>query len=185
MAREKSVSVRFSAVGGEAVKAEMRGIGMAGKQAMQDLASATRPASVSLDEISATVARARDQLEQMAARATAAASTMRASASATTPMVEQINRLTGVTPAIGQTTAEFLRQGQALDDLRAKYNPVFAVIRQYRQSVSDIKAAHVEGAISVEEMGNAIANLRTKALASIDTLKGMSAAKREAAKAAL
>ncbi len=184
MARNKSVSVRFSAVGGEAVKAEMRGIGAAGKQAMQDLASSTRPASASLDEISATVARAREQLEQMAARAAAAASTMRASATATTPMVEQINRLTGVTPAIGQTTAEFLRQGQALDDLRAKYNPVFAVLRQYRTSVSDIKAAHVEGAISTEEMGNAIAQLRTKALASIDSIKGMTAAKREATKAA-
>ena len=142
MAREKSVSVRFSAVGGETVKAEMRGIGAAGKQAMQDIVANTRPASASLDEISATVARAREQLEQMAARAAAAASTMRATASAPTPMVAQINRVTGVTPEIGQSTADLLRQGQALDDLRAKFNPVFAAIRQYRQGVSEIKVAH-------------------------------------------
>lgn len=184
MAREKSVSVRFTAIGGEAVKAEMRGIGVVGKQAMQDVASSTRPASASLDEISATVARARDQLEQMAARAAAAASTLRASGAAATPMVEQINRLTGVTPAIGQTTAEFLRQGQALDDLRAKFNPVFGVIRQYRQSVSEVKAAHFEGAISADEMGAAIDALRTKALASITAIKGLTAAKSEAARAA-
>lgn len=184
MAREKSVSVRFSAVGGETVKAEMRGIGAAGKQAMQDIVANTRPASASLDEISATVARAREQLEQMAARAAAAASTMRATASAPTPMVAQINRVTGVTPEIGQSTADLLRQGQALDDLRAKFNPVFAAIRQYRQGVSEIKAAHHEGAISAEEMGTAIAALRSKALASIDTIKGLTSAKREAAKAA-
>lgn len=172
MAREKNVSVRFSAVGGETVKAEMRGIGMAGKKAMQDIAGSTAPASASMDEVSMAAARARDQLESIAARAASAAASMRSAGAATTPMVDQINRLTGITPAIGQTTAEFLRQGQALDDLRAKYNPVFAVIRQYRNELSELRDAHIQGALSVDEFAAAKGRARQAALASIAAYKG-------------
>lgn len=172
MNREKSIAVRFAAVGGQAVKAEMRDIGTAGRLAMQDVAGSTAPANAGLDSLSSAAQQARAQLEAIAAKATATAAAMRTTAQATTPLVDQINRLTGVTPAVGQSTASFLAQGQALDDLRAKYNPVFGVIRQYRQEVSEIKAVHLEGALSADEMAAAISRARTAALNSIAAYKG-------------
>lgn len=176
MNREKSVSVRFAAVGGQAVKAEMRDIGTAGRDAMQGITSSTGPASAGLDNVSAAASEAQRNLMAIAARAAASAQAMRATGQAVTPMVDQINRLTGVTPAIGQSTAEFIRQGQVLDDLRAKYNPVFGVIRQYRAEVSEIRAAHLEGAISANEMASAISRVRSSALDSIAVYKNQSRA---------
>ncbi len=41
---EKRVAVRFASQGGDALKAEMRGIGLAGREAMAELGSATAPA---------------------------------------------------------------------------------------------------------------------------------------------
>lgn len=172
MSRDKSISVRFAAVGGQTVKAEMREIGAAGRVAMQDVAGSTGPANAGLDQLSAAAQQARAQLEAIAAKATATAASMRSTAQATTPLVDQINRLTGVTPAVGQSTASFLAQGQALDDLRAKYNPVFGVIRQYRQEVAEIRAVHLEGALSADEMAAAISRARSQALNSIAAYKG-------------
>lgn len=172
MNREKSVSVRFAAVGGQIVKGEMRDIGQAGRDAMQAVSGSTAPANASFDRFSAAAAQARAQLEQIASKAAASAAQLRTTAAATSPLVDQINRLTGVTPAIGQSTAEFLRQGQVLDDLRAKYNPVFGVIRQYRQEVSEMRAAHLEGALSADELAAAISRSRVAALNSIAAYKG-------------
>ncbi|MGR3599193.1 MAG: phage tail tape measure C-terminal domain-containing protein [Heliomarina sp.] len=173
MNREKSISVRFAAVGGQIVKAEMRDIGTAGREAMQGIASSTGPASAGIDVVSSAASEAQRNLEAIAARAGQAARAMRTTAAAATPMVDQINRLTGVTPAIGQTTSEYLRQGQVLDDLRAKYNPIYGVIRRYRSEVSEVRAAHLEGAISADEMAAAISRSRQAALGSIAAYKGM------------
>lgn len=172
MRGEKQIHVRFSTVGGPATKAEMQGIGAAGRAAMQGIVAGAAPASAGMEEVGTVTARARLLLEAMAVQATASAAAMRTTATAATPMVEQINRLTGVTPAIGQTTAEYLRQGQALDDLRSRYNPVFGVIRQYRSEVADIRAAHLTGALSADEMAAAIGRSRKEALASIAAYKG-------------
>ena len=172
MNREKSIAVRFAALGGKVVKGEMREIGAAGRLAMQEVAGSTGAANAGLDQVSAAAQQARAQLEAIAAKATASAVAMRSTAQATTPLVDQINRLTGVTPAVGQSTASFLAQGQALDDLRAKYNPVFGVIRQYRQEVAEIRAVHLEGAMSADEMAAAISRARTSALNSIAAYKG-------------
>ena len=91
-------------------------------------------------------------------------------------MVDQINRLTGVTPAIGKTTAEYLQQGQALDQLRAKYNPVYAEIQRYRTAVSEVKAAQLQGALTADEMTAAIQRERRASLDSIAALKGRTVA---------
>lgn len=172
MNREKKLSVRMAAVGGAALRQELRAVGMEGDTAMQGVASSANAANVNLEDTSLKAARARDAFEQMSVKAAAGAASIRMQSAAASDMQAQINRLTGVTSPTGQTTAEFLQQGQALDDLRAKYNPVFGVVRQYRQEVSEIRAAHLEGALSADEMAAAISRSRQSALASIGAYKG-------------
>ncbi|GHF71195.1 phage tail length tape measure family protein [Seohaeicola zhoushanensis] len=174
MTREKRYSVRFAAAGGDTVKAELRGIGTAGREAMDGLRDGSGPAAAGLDRVGDAAAQAQAKLEAIVAKSTAALAAMRSSAQASSPLVDRINRATGVTPDLGQSTADYLRQGQALDDMRAKFNPVFAAIRTYRAEVSSIRAAHLEGAISADEMTAAINRARTASLDSIAAFKGRS-----------
>lgn len=57
--------------------------------------------------------------------------------------------------------ADIAAYGKALDDLRAKYNPLFAAGREYKQTLQDINNAAKVGAISERERAEAVA--RTKA----------------------
>ncbi len=62
------------------------------------------------------------------------------------------------------------------DRLRAKYNPLFAVIQQYKAAQVEIRTAHAMGALSTDEMTAALSRQRQAALASIDAIKGRNAA---------
>ncbi|SDR39866.1 phage tail tape measure C-terminal domain-containing protein [Pseudovibrio sp. Tun.PSC04-5.I4] len=168
---ERKVSVRLAAIGGKALKDDLVAIGKTGSAALTQIGSASEAANAGLDQVSLAVARGREQLEQLAAKAARSANALKATASATTPLIDQINRMSGITPAIGKTTAAYLAQGLALDDLRARYNPIFGVIRRYRQALSEIRAAHLEGALSTNEMTAAISRERREALLSIAVLK--------------
>lgn len=64
--------------------------------------------------------------------------------------------------------------GQSLDQLRAKYNPLFAVISNYKSAVADIREANRNGAISADEMAAALTRQRQAALGAIDAVKGRS-----------
>lgn len=184
MTREKQVSVRFSAVGGNATKAEMRGIGLAGREAMQEIGQSATIAESGIEHISAAALKARMDLEAMATKAMRESMNMRATIPAESAVQARIMQSTGVTNQTGMSASETLRQGQALDDLRAKLNPLYAEIRRYRQAVSEVRAAELEGAITTEEAAAAKGRLRTASLQAIDGLKGISAANREAARAA-
>ncbi|MTH62111.1 phage tail tape measure C-terminal domain-containing protein [Paracoccus litorisediminis] len=184
MAREKSISVRFAAVGGEKLKAEMRDIGAAGKSAMASVVSGSGAGSDSLEQFGLAAAHARAQLEAIEAKSRAAAAALRTTSQATTAMQNRVNAAAGVSSPSGLSSAEMLQQGQMLDDLRAKFNPLYAAIRDYRQAVSEIRAAHVEGAISADEMAAAIGKVRSETNAAIDKIKGLTASQKEAARAA-
>lgn len=67
-------------------------------------------------------------------------------------------------------------EGRALDNLRAKYNPLYAAIRTYKQEVIAIRAAHAGGALGIDEMTAAIQRQRQATLASIDAIKGRNSA---------
>ncbi len=73
-------------------------------------------------------------------------------------------------------TGALAAEGLALDQLRAKYNPVFAVLQRYKAAQTEIRTAHAMGALSVDEMTAALSRERQAALASIDAIKGRSAA---------
>lgn len=68
--------------------------------------------------------------------------------------------------------------GRQLDQLRTKFNPVYAVISGYRERLAEIREANRIGAISTDEMTAAIQRQRQAALASIDVIKGRNTATR-------
>ncbi|OLF81281.1 hypothetical protein AWH62_00985 [Maricaulis sp. W15] len=92
-----------------------------------------------------------------------------AKAALTTARIEQ---LTGVTGGLRRSATDITAYGSALDDMRARYNPVYAAIRQYRQAQTEVRQAHAVGAISADEMSAAISRERQQALASIAALRG-------------
>lgn len=92
-------------------------------------------------------------------------------------MAAGINAVTGVSAgAFRRDAADIMAYGNAMDGLRAKYNPLFAVIRQYKAEAESVRKAHAVGAISAEEMGTALSRLRQESLASIAAMKGQSSA---------
>ncbi|MUZ73335.1 hypothetical protein GOZ90_11645 [Agrobacterium vitis] len=69
-------------------------------------------------------------------------------------------------------------QGRSLDELRAKYNPLFGTINQYKSALTEIRTLHAQGVLSTNEMTAAISRQRQAALGAIDALKGRNAASR-------
>lgn len=92
--------------------------------------------------------------------------------SITTAMQSRINEMVGIgTKASKQWTGVLAQQGAELEKLRMRYNPVFAAVRQYQESVVGIQQAHRIGAISAEEMTSAIQRERKATLDSIAAIK--------------
>lgn len=92
--------------------------------------------------------------------------------SITSAMQSRINEMVGIgTKASKQWTGALAQQGAELEKLRMRYNPVFAAVRQYQESVVGIQQAHRLGAISAEEMTTAIQRERKATLDSIAAIK--------------
>ena len=173
---ERRVSVRLAAVGGQALKADLREIGREGRAALEAIGAAGAPASRGLDNVGASASAAITKFEALSARAAQAAVNLRATAASTGTLAGRIDALTGVSSGVDRSAADIAAYGSALDDLRARHNPLFAAIRTYRSALDDIRQAHRLGAISVDEMTAAISRERTAALANIATLKGRTSA---------
>lgn len=92
--------------------------------------------------------------------------------SITTAMQSRIDTMVGIgTKAAKEWNGVLSSQGAELEKLRAKYNPVFAAVKQYQASVVSIQQAHRLGAISSDEMTSAIQRERKATLESIAALK--------------
>lgn len=68
-----------------------------------------------------------------------------------TAMQRAIASWAGLSNASAESTAAGLRYGMMLDDIRARYNPLFAASRQYELILRDISEAERLGAISARE----------------------------------
>lgn len=90
-----------------------------------------------------------------------------------TALQSRINTMVG---AVRQGEREWkgalANQGEELDRLRLKFNPLAREIRRYRTTISEIRRAHGLGAISANEMAAAISRERQASLASIAAIKG-------------
>ncbi len=92
--------------------------------------------------------------------------------SMTTAMQARIDQMVGIgTKAAKQWNGVLAEQGAEMEKLRAKYNPIFAAVKQYQSSVVGIQQAHRLGAISAEEMTSAIQRERKATLDSIAAIK--------------
>ncbi|WP_158259881.1 phage tail length tape measure family protein [Phyllobacterium phragmitis] len=92
--------------------------------------------------------------------------------SITTSMQSRINAMVGIgTKSAKEWNGVLAGQGAELEKLRAKYNPVFAAINEYKASVVSIQQAHRVGAISADEMTSAIQRERRATLESISAIK--------------
>ena len=90
----------------------------------------------------------------------------------TTGVQKRINELVGAVDKAGkQWSGVLANQGSELEKLRARFNPVFATVKQYQAQIAEIQTAHRLGAISADEMTAAIGRERTAALASIEAFK--------------
>lgn len=104
----------------------------------------------------------------------------KASFDALTSSIERANvaRKQAVEAAVGRVTVSPDRSADVgaffdqRDQLRARFNPVFGVLTQYKQAVEEIRQANRVGAISTDEMTAAIGRQRRAALATVQALKG-------------
>jgi len=89
-------------------------------------------------------------------------------------VMEGANRAAGVSGrrTFSENEANARAYGAALDKLRAKHNPLFAVIQKYKLNVKEVRQANHLGALSHDEMTEAIKRQRRAALAAIGAIKG-------------
>ncbi|SDE90076.1 phage tail length tape measure family protein [Limimaricola pyoseonensis] len=173
---ERRVSVRLAATGGQQLKAELVEIGQAGSRALDMIGPAANAASSGLDGVGQSSTAALQQMDALAARATRVASIMRATGVHDGSIMDRVNAATGVNAVVARDRSDIDAYGRALDDVRAKYNPLYAEIQRYRDALGGIRQAHAIGAISADEMAQAISRERQVSLASIAALKGRSGA---------
>lgn len=89
-----------------------------------------------------------------------------------TSVQKRINEITGIgVKATKEWTGALTDQSREIDRMRARFNPIFATVTRYKATVAEIQNAHRLGAISADEMTNAIQRERQAALASISALK--------------
>lgn len=173
---ERRVSVRLAAIDGDRFKAELANIGRESRQALDSISGAANPASTGLEKVDNAAGATLRQLEALADRAGRAAATLQAAGASTGTIAERIDRLAGVSGRFARNADDIATYGAALDNLRAKYNPLFAVINQYKTTQAEIRQAHRVGAITADEMTAAIQRERQATLASIDAIKGRTTA---------
>lgn len=95
---------------------------------------------------------------------------------ATTDFKALINASTGVTDSLNgiqraARAADITAYGKQLDDVRAKYNPLFAAQRSYKTELADIKTALKTGAINQSEYAEAIANAKVAFVGQVNALR--------------
>lgn len=133
--------------------------------------AATKETSVAIEAVGAKAGVAAGNVVQLAAGLTKAERDARAAAVAVNTAgsaVEKFNRTIldqrlGVASDFGgaKRAADIAVYGAAMDDLRAKYNPLFAAGRSYKAQLDEIRQAERVGALSKAEAATAID--RTKA----------------------
>jgi len=132
-------------------------------------------ANTELDKF-AQAAKGADQAAQGFARGTQQAATatqqMAANVSKSVNSVQALNARLGVRDGFGgaDRAADIEAYGKAMDDLRAKFNPLFAIERQHAKTIEEINHAARVGAITEGERAAAVTRaqaaytLQTRAL---------------------
>lgn len=96
---------------------------------------------------------------------------------AATKIQAMINAAVGIgsgpaNQSIREWTGALAMQGRSLDELRGKYNPLFAAEEAYKSNLTEIRTLHAQGVLSTDEMTAAISRQKQALAASIDVIKG-------------
>lgn len=148
---ERKVNLRVSAVGGEKLKAELRSIGKEGQHALTLIEGGAPAASRGLTATGAAADELMNRLSRLSLQAAQAAANMNTMGRAGSGVQARINAMTGVSGGTARDAADIEAYGQALDDLRAKFNPLFSEMRRHKEAVSEIDDAWRVGAITLDE----------------------------------
>lgn len=137
---------------------------------------------------SAAMASANDQAVASSRRVTEA---LASQAAAERNLRAEIDRRLSVGSNVQQVSTPFANDalrgadidayGRSLDALRARFNPIYAAIAQYKTAVMEARQAERLGAISADEMTAAIGRQRQATLASIAAIKSRQAANQNGA----
>lgn len=93
-----------------------------------------------------------------------------------TKLQQQLNALTGVNTSMKSRAADIAAYGAQLDALRAKYNPLFALSKQYEAELDGINTAAKTGAITSAEQAAAIDDLNDRYTSAQNSAKGLASA---------
>lgn len=139
---------------------EIRQAHVAGALSVEEMTRAFEREKVALDQNVAAIMKRQAAVDAAAAAARGPS------------VMQRIDAVTGVSGGVARSEADIQAYGRALDDVRAKHNPLFAAIRRYKDVLGELRAAHRAGAISADELTAAIQRERRATLASIDVIKG-------------
>lgn len=151
-----------------------------GKRAVQETRTEVRNLGAEAKATASAMVAANDQADASIRRVTAALTgqdEIQRRIQATANRYAGIS-LPGDDASYRQRAADVAAYGTELERLRAKYNPVFAEIQQYRTYQAEIRRDHALGAISADEMAAALGRERRAALDNIEALKARGSALR-------
>lgn len=169
---ERKVNLRVSAIGGDRLKAELRSVGKEGQHALSLLETGGPGASRGLHATGLAADELMARLSNLSMKAAQAANSFRQVEGAGTSVLSRVNAATGVSAVPARSGEDIAAYGRALDETRAKYNPMFAAIQRYRSELADLRAAHKSGAVSADEYTAALSRLRQQSLNEIGVIKG-------------
>lgn len=121
--------------------------------------------------VSLAAEKQRAELDKAAAAAARHASELQKSAL----LASRVNTVTGVSGLSDgvQRSADITAYGKQLDDLRAKYSPLYAAGRQYKETLAEINQAARVGALSEKERASAITDTKVAFVQQVNSLTGV------------
>jgi hypothetical protein len=100
-------------------------------------------------------------------------------------VLSQVNATTGVTGGSDYAArgADIAAYGKQLDDLRSKYDPLYAASQNYKAALTGINEAARVGAISEQVRADAVMNTKVAFVEQVNTLRGVRDASDDATRA--
>lgn len=147
---------------------------VAAKKALDDLSAAARPASAAASGLEKAIASAKAALADFKNKGKDAETALdgigKSSKQSATYLEGFAKALDG---AVG-SVRDMASVGQrGLDELRAKFDPLFAAGQRYKQTLGDIRDAHRAGALSENQMARAIMDTKVAFTAQVNALNGL------------
>ncbi|MGX5830338.1 hypothetical protein [Mesorhizobium sp. 43Arga] len=160
-----------------AMLAKMTGTVTTADASMNKFGADAEKASAAVDDVKASAASAAPAVGKLSSEFNSAASSIQRAVSANQQFTASNRALAAASnlklaDGTAASTAEMQAYAVALDDIRAKYNPLFAVTRQYLTLKDELRIATQLGALSETEAGAALSRNRQETLAAIGVLKG-------------